>query len=238
VNETANCSAVIPCWNEAATIADLVRRVRPFIAQVLVVDDGSSDTTIVEAAAAGATVLRHEWNRGKGAALRTGLTAAHKAGFHWCFTLDADGQHPPERIPAFLQCAAETGAELVVGNRFTGPSAMPVIRRRVNQWMSRQLSRRVGMPLPDSQCGFRLLRLTRWAQLPLTADHFEVESEFLLAFIAAGAQVSFVPVPVVSASRPSRIRPVADAWRWLRWWRHSRLAQTAADSAGHQLAIE
>jgi hypothetical protein len=115
---------------------------------------------------------------------------------------------------------------------------MPVIRRFVNQWMSRQLSRRAGTPLPDSQCGFRLLQLSLWAQLPLTADHFEVESEVLLAFIAAGARVSFVPVPVIPARRPSRIRPVADTWRWLRWWRHSRLAPAAADSTNHQVAIE
>jgi glycosyltransferase involved in cell wall biosynthesis len=238
VNRIATCAAVIPCWNEVATIAGVVRRVRSHLTQVFVVDDGSTDGTAAEATAGRATLLRHDRNRGKGAALRTGLTAALAAGFRWGLTLDADGQHPPESIPALLRCAEETGAELVVGNRFARPDAMPVIRRLVNQWMSRQLSRRAGTPLPDSQSGFRLLALNRWAQLPLTADHFEVESEVLLAFLAAGARVSFVPVPVIPARRPSRIHLAVDAWRWWHWWRHSRPSPASAASAAPRLATE
>lgn len=228
MNAIADCAAVIPCWNEAATIADIVLRTRSQLPRVFVVDDGSSDATAAAAIASGARVLRHDRQRGKGAALRTGLTAALQEGLVWGLTLDADGQHPPESIPCLFRCAEETGAELVVGNRFARPAALPVVRRLVNHWLSRQLSRRVGTPLPDSQCGFRLLRLNRWAQLTLTTDHFEVESEVLLAFLAAAARVRFVPVPAIPGRRPSRIRPIADAWRWWRWWRHSRWRPTVA----------
>lgn len=132
MNAIAPCAAIIPCWNEAATIADIVLRTRSQLPRVFVVDDGSSDATAAAALAAGARVLRHDRNRGKGAALRTGLTAALREGFGWGLTLDADGQHPPESIPSLLRCAEETGAELVVGNRFARPAAMPVLRRLVN----------------------------------------------------------------------------------------------------------
>jgi glycosyltransferase involved in cell wall biosynthesis len=218
VNRFDSCAAVVPCWNEAATIGPLVARARSCLPQVIVVDDGSTDRTATVARAAGAAVVRHPRNLGKGAALRTGLTRAAALGFAWAVTFDGDGQHCPADIPAFLERAAATGAALVVGNRMAGAAQMPWPRRVVNRWMSRQLSRRAGVRLPDSQCGFRLLNLAAWQQLRLECDHFEVESETILAFVAAGWRVEFVPIPVIPSSRPSRIRVVADTLRWLRWW--------------------
>lgn len=215
-------AAVIPCWNEAGTIADLVRRTLRQVPLVWVVDDGSTDASAHLAEAAGARVLRQVRNQGKGAALRAGLAAARAEGATWAVTLDGDGQHPPECIPDFLDCARRTGAALVVGNRFASPAPMPRVRRRVNRLMSRWLSRRAGREFPDSQCGFRLLNLAVWARLRTRTEHFEFESELLLAFAAAGAGIEFVPVPVVPAKRPSRLDPVVDTWRWLRWWSGAR----------------
>ena len=222
VSPCEQCAAIIPCWNESAAIGPLVRRVRAQVAEVIVVDDGSTDMTAELALTAGARVERHDRRRGKGAALHTGLERAWKLGSRWAITLDGDGQHSPEQIPGFLQRAHLTGAMLVVGNRMTGAAAMPRLRRLVNRWMSRQLSRRTNRCLPDSQCGFRLLRLDAWAQLPIQSQHFEVESETLLTFIAAGFRVEFLPVPVIPASRPSRIHVLPDTWRWFRWLRQSR----------------
>jgi hypothetical protein len=85
--------------------------------------------------------------------------------------------------------------------------------------MSRQLSRRAGRPLLDSQCGFRLIHLATWAALPLQTERFEVESETLMAFLAAAHPVAFVPIRVISRGRSSHIHPVADSLRWWRWWR-------------------
>lgn len=213
------CAAVVPCANEGGSIAALVGALRRYLPVVIVVDDGSTDNTPTAAGDAGARVICHEENRGKGAALRTGLSAAQTLGCDWAVTLDGDGQHVPDDLPHFLQAAQQTGALLVVGNRMHHAHAMPWLRRLVNRWMSRQLSRRAGRRLPDSQCGFRMVHLESWAGLGLKTEHFEIESEMLMSFLAAEHPVTFVPIQVIGRARGSHIRPVADAWRWWKWWR-------------------
>jgi glycosyltransferase involved in cell wall biosynthesis len=220
----STCAAIIPCFNEGAAIAGLVGAVRQQLPLVIVVDDGSTDATAVAARGAGATVASHARNLGKGVALKTGLLLARNQGFEWAVTLDGDGQHAPEDIPAFLACARQTGASLVVGNRMHDARAMPWLRRQVNSWMSRQLSRQAERPLPDTQCGFRLLDLKAWSGLSLKTERFEVESEMLMAFLAAKHPVAFVPIRVIGRGASSHIRPVADSWRWWRWWRSSSRA--------------
>jgi glycosyltransferase involved in cell wall biosynthesis len=214
------CAVVIPCFNEGASIAALVAAVRQQLPCVMVANDGSTDDTAILAGDAGAVVLHHERNLGKGAALKTGLSQALTQGFEWAVTLDGDGQHAPEDLPALLRCAGQTGALLVIGNRMDNARAMPWLRRRVNRWMSRKLSQRAGRQLPDTQSGFRLIHLRTWAALPLKTERFEVESETLMAFLAAGQRVEFVPIRVVRSNRSSHIHPVTDSLRWLRWWRN------------------
>jgi glycosyltransferase involved in cell wall biosynthesis len=217
--ELASCAAVIPCFNEGATIAALVRAARRHLSAVIVVNDGSTDNTAVLAQRAGATVLNHARNLGKGTALKTGLSCALNQGCEWALTMDGDGQHAPADALALLECAGLSGALLVVGNRMHQAHAMPWLRRKANRWMSRKLSQRAGKFLPDTQSGFRLIHLRTWAALPLNAERFEVESEMLMAFIAADCLVAFVPIQVIAPGRPSHIRPVADTLRWWKWWR-------------------
>ena len=219
VFEPTNCAAVIPCFNESASIAALVSAVHGHLPRVLVVDDGSTDDTGAVARAAGAMVIRHERNQGKGAALRTGLACALEQGCEWAVTLDGDGQHAPEDLPALFRRAQRTNALLVIGNRMEEAQKIPWLRRQVNRWMSRQLSRHAGIRLPDTQSGFRLIHLQTWAAMPLKTERFEVESETLMAFVAAGRRVEFVPVQVLRSGRNSHIHPVADSLRWLKWWR-------------------
>lgn len=216
---TSSCVAVVPCLNEAAFIGEVVAGVRRHLPTVLVVDDGSVDGTEPAARKAGAEVVRHPNWQGKGAAIQSGCTWARDRAFEWVILLDGDGQHAPGDIPAFFDCADREGAQLVVGNRMQGAQAMPFIRRWVNRWMSARLSRWAGQVWPDTQCGFRLIQLDTWATLPLHATHFEIESEMLLAFAAAGARIAFVPIRVIYQVERSKIRPWRDTVRWLRWWR-------------------
>ena len=233
MSEPTTCAAVIPCFNEGATIAALVMALRRYLPLVVIVDDGSTDDTAVAAANAGAMVIRHRRNLGKGAALRTGLSRTRKRGFEWVVTLDGDGQHVPADLPAFLQCAEQTGALLVVGNRMHNARAIPWVRRQVNRWMSRQLSRLAGRALPDTQCGFRLIHLGTWAKLSLNTEHFEVESEMLMSFLAAEHRVGFVPIEVIGRSRHSHILPLADSVRWWKWWRGvKRSSSPSAETGG------
>jgi len=215
------CVVVIPCYNEAEGIGDLVREVQTYLPRIIVVDDGSVDATASLARTTGAQVLRHTQNKGKGAALKTGLAAALEQGGEWALTMDGDGQHRPGDIPLFLALAENAGAALVVGDRMHNARAIPWARRWTNRWMSRRLSLRTGRTLPDTQCGYRLINLRAWASLRLLTEHFEVESEMLMAFLDAGCPVAFVPIQAIGRGARSRIHPLIDAWRWWKWWRLS-----------------
>jgi hypothetical protein len=96
---------------------------------------------------------------------------------------------------------------------------MPWLRRQVNRWMSRRLSQKAGRDLPDTQCGFRLLRLDEWSKLALSTERFEAESEMILAFADAGLAIEFVPIEVIYKAERSKIHPLRDTWRWFRWLR-------------------
>ena len=215
----AECVAIIPCFNESRAIGELVQKVRQHLTEVVVVDDGSTDSTGEVAKSAGAVVLTHAKRRGKGAALQTAWRSARESGFSWALSLDGDGQHDSTEIPFFLRTAEGTGAPLVIGNRMERPDEMPWIRRLVNRWMSRRLSQISGRFLPDSQCGFRLMNLRAWSGLSISSQHFEIESEVLLAFTLAPHRVEFVPIRTIYRRERSKINPVQDTVRWLRWWR-------------------
>lgn len=215
-----DCAAVIPCFNEAAAIGPLVTAVRVHVACVIVVDDGSTDDTAKAARTAGAELLLSPANQGKGAALQLGLRRALELGCTWALLLDGDGQHAPEDMAGFLAALQTNRADLVVGNRMIALDEMPLVRRATNRVMSAVLSSLTGTRLPDTQCGFRLVRLSAWEALPLSCTGFEVESEMLLAFLAAGQRVEFIPVRSRYKSEQSKIQPLRDTLRWLRWlWR-------------------
>src|SRR2546423_1902369 len=197
MNWSKQCAVVIPCLNEAATIGPLVQEISKRLSTVIVVDDGSTDETSKVAAQQGAVVLRHQASLGKGAALIRGWSHGQELGFSWALTMDGDGQHAPSDIPAFLRAAEEGTPALIVGNRMARPDGMPWLRRQVNRWMSRRLSRVAGCELADTQCGFRLMNLRDWSRMKLQTRHFEIESELLLAFAAAGLKIEFVPIQVI-----------------------------------------
>lgn len=227
------CVAVIPCHNEVGHIAAVISGIREHLHNVWVVNDASTDGTAETARRAGAEVLDQPGRRGKGAALRWGWQEARRRGFEWALCMDGDGQHLASDIPQFFTTAQRSGADLVVGNRFATSQRMPLVRRVTNRGMSRLLGRVAGRSLPDTQCGFRLVRLSRVAELRLVSECFEIESELILAAVRGGWKVEFTPVSSVYAEEKSKIRPVRDGIRWLRWFVRTVFARNGyARSAG------
>ena len=173
----------------------------------MVVDDGSTDATAAEASRAGAEVIQHPHNSGKGAAIKTGLLAlATRPTIRYILLLDADGQHLPEEIPRFLDAGA--GSAMILGNRFGGARTMPMIRKATNRFMSWQISRICGQTIPDTQCGFRMLRTDLIPLLSCQSDHFDYETEMLIVAARLGHRIDSVPVSTIYGAEKSKIHPV------------------------------
>ena len=207
---------VIPAFREARYIGELVRRVRAIIPDVFVVDDGSPDATASAAESAGATVLRHTLNLGKGAALKTGLAQAIASGYAFVVTMDGDGQHDPADLPRFLEAYRSGVAPVLIGNRMQDAMRMPWLRRATNRFMSWLLSRELGQRVPDTQCGYRLLgrEALPWASGG-TATRFAAESEVLLRLSLQGIRIGSVPVATIYGEERSKINPFSDTVRFL-----------------------
>ena len=203
-------AALIPALNEARTIQAVVAGIRPRVAHVVVVDDGSADATASLARAAGAEVVAQERTGGKGLAIRAGLTHITKRPFTHVVTLDGDLQHEPGEAGRLIEAAARTGADLVIGERQFRREATPESRYYANLVGSRVLSWFVGSPVSDTQCGFRMYRLDAMRDLRLTSRGYEIETEMLIKLRRHGARVTSVPITAVYASERSRLRPVRD----------------------------
>jgi glycosyltransferase involved in cell wall biosynthesis len=213
------CQVLVPAYREAARIGVVVRTVRALGLPVLVVDDGSPDATSVEAEQAGAEVVRHPVNRGKGAAIATGVTRLEARRLDCVLTMDADGQHLAADIPPFLEAFRRDRPAAIVGNRMDHPAGMPFVRRLTNRYMSWLLSRRMGQRVPDTQCGFRLYRADVLRLLVGGDERFAGESEVLLRLSAAGHRIASVPVRVIYRDEKSKISPIRDT---IRFWRMLR----------------
>jgi glycosyltransferase involved in cell wall biosynthesis len=214
--QTSRTGAIIPAYREEAFIGAVVQGFQEYVVPVVVVDDGSPDGTAAAAERSGALVLRHERNQGKGAAIQTGLNFLAGTGVERFFLLDGDGQHDPGDIPRFFEAADRTGADLIVGNRMNDLSSMPLIRRWTNQFMSWQISSVCGQKLPDSQCGYRLVRRELIPLLMRCSTGFDFETETLLLACREGYVVCFVPIRTIYRDETSKIRPVRDTIRYFK----------------------
>ena len=209
---------LIPAYNEEKHIGAVVREVLDYCPDVVVIDDGSPDDTDRVAAAAAATVLEHVRNQGKGAALQTGFDYARAYGYDLALTLDADGQHAPSDIPAFLQAYERTHSPVLVGNRMGNVGDMPWNRRFVNRFMSDLLSRVMGQYVPDSQCGFRLYHRSAFPEGPYDAhsQRFAAESEILLRLALQGRKIGAVAIQTIYGDEKSKVNPFFDTIRFFR----------------------
>jgi glycosyltransferase involved in cell wall biosynthesis len=209
---------VVPCKNLEGTIGRLVGAVRavdPSL-DVLVVDDGSEDGTDGAARAAGADVVRHEVNRGKGAALKTGFDYAAEHGYDAIVTMDGDMQHDPAAIPAFLEALREGKGDIVVGSRMRAVGDMPGIRIWTNRTTSRVVSALAGQEIPDSQSGYRIMRTVVVSGLPLATTRYDTESEVLIRAGRRGARIASIPIESIYTGGVSHINPFVDTLRFVR----------------------
>ncbi len=211
--------ALIPAFNESPHIAKVVEGVQQHLADVVVIDDGSSDGTAGIARSAGATCLQLPRNCGKASALRAGIAFAREPKFTYAITLDGDGQHRPEDIPVMLRVADETGADLVIGARRFDRTLMPRSRYFSNIIGSRLASALVGCEIRDSQSGFRLFRLDKLDETNLRSRCYELEMEILIKMARAGCTIAHAPVGMVydDGEARSKMKPVRDTVRVCLW---------------------
>ncbi len=207
---------VIPAFNAAKTIGPLVRDIRQQDLPVIVVDDGSQDDTAAIASAQGALVISHLRNQGKGHALRTAFEYALRSRYDGIITMDSDGQHDASEIPSLIQSGQRQHAGLVLGNRMSDGAVMPPVRRWTNRLMSHIVSTIARQRIPDSQCGFRLIRRELLEAIPMRARRYEVETELLLGAAVRRWKIISVPVrSIYHAGHASHIRPVRETLRFL-----------------------
>jgi glycosyltransferase involved in cell wall biosynthesis len=191
---------VIPAYNAAATIADVLGRLDGHAARTVVVDDGSTDATAEIVRRLGRALLGHDRNRGVGAALKTGIRYAHNHGYDRVVTLDADGQHDPEQIGEFLQALADN--DLVVGSRFLlEADGILDVKVAPNLLAALIVNDAFGVRLTDVACGYRAFR--RSNPMPRRLDGWGFLYEHLIGSLADGRRVA--TVPVLPVYRPSTL---------------------------------
>jgi len=212
-SEPLRVIAVIAAFNEGRHIREVVLGTRPHVDAVIVVDDGSTDDTAAVAEAAGAEVVRHPGNRGKGVAVRSGLDAVRGRGFSHVLLLDGDLQHRPSDVPRLVAAAAAGDADVIVGARTFDRAQMPASRYWSNVIGSWALGGLVGVPIGDTQSGFRLIRLAALEPLTLTSTGYEIETEMLIRLARRGSVVREIPVALAYDGAPSKLRPIRDTTR-------------------------
>ena len=192
--------AALPVYNEVAYVGGVLDEVRRYATDVLVVDDGSTDGTSQRLLERDdVDVLRHETNRGYGAALKTAFDYAMGEGFDGVVTLDCDGQHQPCRIPRFIEAAA--AADIVSGSRYlkqyAGDDAPPPERQFINRRITRELNTKLGFQLTDAFCGFKAYRTSALSRLEITDTGYAMPLQLWVEAAAAGLRVIEIPVPLI-----------------------------------------
>jgi glycosyltransferase involved in cell wall biosynthesis len=205
-------AAIVPAYQARATIEELVRRTLAILPDIVVVDDGSRDGTEEAARTAGAEVLVHPENRGKGAALATGFHYWLARDVDALVTIDADLQHMPEEIPRLLAPELRA-ADLVLGVRDHLFREMAPLRRTGNRLSARLISLAAGVELTDGQTGFRVYRRHLLETVPWRETGYEAESAVLVRAGRSGLSIVSVPVAMgfVDGRATSHFRPLVDS---------------------------
>ena len=211
-------AAIVPC-HSAEHAEAVVQSVLPHVGEVVLIDDGASEADAAVLAGIGdwsrVRLVRLAANAGKGDAVAAGtcVLLSRPERPDALVVVDADGQHPAERIPEFVAASAEL--DVVIGDRRGDRAAMPWTRRCTNAISSALLTLVTGRRILDSQCGMRLYRTEALDQVPLPPGRYEAETRHLRAALRAGLAVGWVPIPAIYDGEASSFRPVRDTWRVL-----------------------
>ncbi|MCH7870573.1 MAG: glycosyltransferase family 2 protein [Planctomycetes bacterium] len=209
-------SVVIPAYNEEAAVGEVVTQIKAAFlkagmdCEIIVVDDNSTDRTADVAAAASAIVLRHETNRGYGAALKTGIRSAQH---ELVCIIDADGTYPPERLPEFVGLC--DSHDMVVGARTTQTSHVPLLRRPAKWFLTLLANYMTGIKIPDLNSGMRVMRRSFVREyFDILPDRFSFTTTITLAGLSDGYRLKFVPIDYQRRIGQSKIKPI-DALNFL-----------------------
>lgn len=211
------CVVVIPTYNNSATLAGVIASCREYCDDVIVVNDGSTDSTAsVLAAIEGVSVISYEKNRGKGYALQVALREATRRGFEYAITIDSDGQHFADDIPVFIDRIEQCPGALLIGARNIAADNMPSKNTFANRFSNFWYKVETGITLADTQSGFRLYPLRAIEGIRLLTRRYEFEVEIIVRAAWRGVRVENVPIKVYYAppsERVSHFRPLQDFTR-------------------------
>ncbi len=208
---------LIPVFNGAKTIKPLIEKIRAFTDDVIVVDDGSTDNTALIIKELKVKIISHETNKGKGESLKNGFDYILKnTDFEYVIVMDADAQHDPRFIPDFLKAVHQKKADIVIGNRMEYTHNMPTVRKLTNKIMSFIISKVTKQYIPDSQCGYRLLKRNVLERVKIETSKYEMESEILFKAAKQNFKIDSVEISTVYKDQKSNINPLVDTFRFIR----------------------
>ncbi|MFA5286892.1 MAG: glycosyltransferase family 2 protein [Candidatus Omnitrophota bacterium] len=207
---------LIPAYNESANILKLIQDIKKYQLEVLVIDDGSTDNTFSIAKDAGVQAMLNLNNQGKGASLVKGFKYALENNFDAVITMDADGQHLAEDLPFFIEQANDPNTHIILGNRMFNVEKMPYLRVLTNKFMSWLISNISKQVIPDTQCGFRLIKKEVFKNVKLNTSKFDAESELLIKASRLGFKIKSIPIRSIYGREKSQINPFVDTLRFIK----------------------
>ena len=187
----------VPAYNVERTIGDVIKRCLKYANRVVVCDDGSADFTLVEAEKAGATIIKHLTNKGKGAALHSLFEYSKELSLDVMVTIDGDGQFLPEDIPKIIQPILDNTAEIVIGYRFDDAAEMPLYRKFGNNFFDKITKLAANLPFRDTQSGFRAYSKKAIDIISFSTSGFGVDSEILIDAVKKNLKISEEKVTVI-----------------------------------------
>ena len=193
IDELSKIIAVIPAYNEESTIGEVIKRVQKYVNEIIVVNDGSTDSTAKIADEAGAFVFTNDYNMGLGVTMKNGLRIAKRLKADIIITIDADGQYLPEEIPNILEPIINLEADLVLGSRVNNKSKMRIINKIGNRVFTWAVNRFSGLHLKDTQTGFRAIRREILEEIKITSDYTYTQ-ELVIRCAEEGFRIEEVPV--------------------------------------------